>query len=437
MRNPQITNRSPDMGGAIRTKTVSPIATTGEVFADETQIDLIGNFQDGSPGLALWDGAKEFVGSSIERHGLAYIPTPLRTDLLRALKLPTRGIPHGSTRTFFWDICKLVKTFSSLDDGSVSLVSRIVLLSALVDAVPVSPTLIITGPDVVRGKQLIALLSCLCRHSLCLTGVTRAGLCSLPSGMQFTFLVSQSSMGNSLKALFDTASNRDLKIPSRGNLIDLFGVQIIHTDALLAASNSWSSRAIYISMVPTGRDLPVLDLDSQRRITHEYQAKLLSFRRANLGAAHRLKFDVSKFAFPLQYLAHCLAGATPDDPQLQAEVITLLKDEDEDIRNSRFVDVNCVAIEAVLVAAHESAGSAIYVSELALLNQEILKARGEMLDTDPGMFGKRLKELGFTVKRDKRGSKLTLTNATIDHARQLAQDFGVMNGENNRPEKRK
>jgi hypothetical protein len=437
MSNVQTTNRDGNLGGATNIKPPCPMATTGEAFADETQIDLIGDFQGGNPGLALWDGSKEFVGSSIEHHGLVYIPAPLPTALLRVMKLPKRGRPHGSTRTFFWDICKLVKTFSGLDDKSVSLVSRIVLLSALVDAVPISPTLMIFGPDVARGKQLLALLGCLCRHSLSLAGVTPAGLSSLPSGMQSTYLISQPVIGKNLRALLDNASNRDLKIPFRRGVIDLFGVQVLHSDSLPAAGDPWSSHSIQIPMIPTGQGLPFLDLDSQHRITEEYQAKLLSFRRANLGAAHHLKFDLSKFAFPLQHLARCLAAATPDDPQLQAEVISLLKDEDEDMRNNRLVDSNCVAVEAVLVAAHGSAGGAIYISELALINQEILKGRGEEVESNPGMFGKQLKGLGFTAKRDKRGSKLLLTSATITHARRLARDLGVPEAENDGTEKRK
>jgi hypothetical protein len=436
MSNAQTTNRNLNLAGATNTKPPCPIATTGEAFADETQIDLIADFQSGNPGLALWDGTKEFVGSSIEHQGLVYIPAPLPTGLLRVLKLPKRGRPHGSTRTFFWDICKLVKTFSGLDDKSVSLVSRIVLLSALVDAVPISPTLMIFGPDVARGKQLLALLGCLCRHSLSLAGVTPAGLSSLPSGMQSTYLISQPVIGKNLRALLDTASNRDLKIPFRRGVIDLFGVQVLHSDSLPAAGDPWSSHSIQIPMIPTGQGLPFLDLDSQRRITEEYQAKLLSFRRSNLSAAHHLKFDVSKFGFPLQGLARGLAAATPDDPQLQAEVFSLLKDDDEEIRSSRFVDLNCVAIEAVLVAAHESAGGVIYISELAAINQEILQSRGEEVETDPGMFGKQLKGLGFTAKRDKRGSKLLLTSATITHARRLARDLGIPETENE-AEKRK
>ncbi len=54
-----------------------------------------------------------------------------------------------------------------------------------------------------RGNRLMVLLHCLCRHSLPLTGVTPAGLCSLPSGARFTYLISQANVSDKLRKLLD------------------------------------------------------------------------------------------------------------------------------------------------------------------------------------------------------------------------------------------
>ena len=403
-----------------------PIQTAGETFADASQIDLIAPLGDGNLRLALWDGMRETISSSILCKGQTYVPVRLQPGLMRDMTLPSRCQPHGGTRTFLWDICSLIKKFTGLDNKSVAVLSRIVLLTAIVDAVPMALTLLIVGPDVGRAKQLLTLLRCLCRHPLRLTGVTRSAFTSLPSGMQFSYLISQPVFSKSLKNILDTASSRDEKILVHGNLIDLFGVQVLHDWSGLAADDSWPSHPIQISMPPIGRVLPILDLDSQRRITNEYQAKLLSFRRANLGVARRLQFDASALTWPLRSTAHALAAATPDDPQLQGEVFDLLKDTDENIRNERFIDLDCVTVEAVLVAAHESAGGVIYISELAKIAQQILHGRGAESSTQPGLLGKRLKALDFSTQRDTRGSKLLLTSTTIAHARQLARDLDVV-----------
>ena len=85
-----------------------------------------------------------------------------------------------------------------------------------------------------------------------------------------------------------TRADRDRKIPFRGRLLDLFGVQVIHSDSFLV-DDSWPLRSIQISVTPTEVALPAFDQDAQRRIATEFQSKLLSFRRANLGAARTAK----------------------------------------------------------------------------------------------------------------------------------------------------
>jgi hypothetical protein len=358
--------------GATAAKITHPIATSGEVFSDGGIIELIGGDQHGNPRLLLWDGANETIGSLIEYGGVRYEPAPFNSTLLRELTLPTRCCPHGTTREFLAETCKLIANFVGLQEKSVALVGRLVLCSALVDAVSVAPTLMIVGPDTARGNQLVALLRCVCRHSLPLTGVTPAGFCSLASGARFTYLISQSSLSDKLRKLLDDASSRDQRIPFRGRLLDLFGVQVIHSDSILGG-DSWPLRSMQISIIPTGQELPVFDLDAQRRITTEFQAKLLSFRRANLAAAFRLHFDASKFSFALRDLARSIAAATPDDAKLQAEVCDLLREQDAEIRSEKWIELNCVAIEAILVAARESPGGMAYVSDLTKIAQEIIQ----------------------------------------------------------------
>ena len=301
---------------------VAPMATYGELFADGAMIELIAGVHNGNPALMLWDGAAETIGARVEHHGQLYEPAQIDGSVLRELTLPTQCCPHGGTRDLLAEICKLVTDLVGLDERSASLVGRIVLCSHLLEAIPVAPTIIVVGPDVERAKLLMTLLRCLCRHALPLTGVTPAGFCSLASGARFTYLISQSSLSDKLRKLLDDASSRDSKIPSRGGLLDLFGVQIIHSDPIFAG-DSWPTRSIHIAMIPTEQALPAFDLDAEHKITNEFQAKLLSFRRTNLGVAHRLNFDASKFTFALRDLARSIAAATPDDLELQAEVFGL------------------------------------------------------------------------------------------------------------------
>jgi hypothetical protein len=316
----------------------------------------------------------------------------------------------------------LVANLVGLQEKPAALIGRVVLCSALIDAVSVAPALMIVGPDTARGNRLVELLHCMCRNSLRLTGATAAGFCSLPSGMRFTYLLSQSSVSGRLGKLLDDASTRDRKIPSRGGLLDLFGVQVIHSDSAVVG-DSWPLRSIEISMMPTAQELPMFNVEERHRITDEFQAKLLNFRRANLSAAHELRFDASKFAPTMRDLARSIAAATPGDIDLQAEVFDLLRERDAEIRSEQWIALDSVAVEAVLVAGYESPDGVVYVAHLAEIVQEIMIRRGGFCAIDPGAFGKRLKFLGFTTERDAKGKKMRLTEAVRIRAEHLTRDL--------------
>jgi hypothetical protein len=234
----------------------------------------------------------------------------------------------------------------------------------------------------------------------------------------------------SLQNLFNDASKRDQKIPYRGGLLDLFGLQIFRGDSFLA-DDCGPHRSIKIPMIPAGQAVPPFDQETQERIASEFQPKLLDFRRAKLTKAFRLKFDASKFDATLRNLARSLATATPDDPDLQAEIFELLRDQDADIRSARWIDPNVIAVEALLVACNESLGEMVYVGELARLAEATLRGRGEERTIDPGVFGKRLQLLGFvTEPRDAKGVRLRLTDEVRNQALALARDLGAPESQN-------
>jgi hypothetical protein len=400
------------------------VATYGEVFPDGSILELIGGDRAGNPRLSLWSGGSETTGAVIEYGGVAYEPGHFAGSLLRELKLPMQCQPHGTTRELLAEICKLAEHFVGLPPALASLVGRFVLCTWLLETLRVAPALILVGPDLARSNQLMTLLNCVCRHPLRMTGLTPAGLRSLPSGAGFTFLISQ-PIGDKLETLLDNASYRDQKILHQGGLLDLFGAQVIRMDSI-PSGESFFHRSIVIPMTPGGEQLPVFDSDFQRRLAIDFQAKLRNFRRATLSVARKLRFDSSKFSFPMRMLADAMAAATPDDAELQKEVLELLREKDNEIRAGRWIELNAVAVESLRMVCRESPGGSIYVGELLKIAQEILAGRGVDTKIDPGAFGKRLKFLGFpTEPRDAKGMKIRLSEEVCRRADQLARDYCV------------
>ena len=121
-------------------------------------IDLITGGADGLPRLMLWDGQQETIGTRIEHHGQLYEPARIDGSVLRGLTLPARCRPHGATRDFLEDICNLLANIVGLPEKSAAVVARIVLCSAIAEAVSVGPALVIVGPDTERGDRLVALM---------------------------------------------------------------------------------------------------------------------------------------------------------------------------------------------------------------------------------------------------------------------------------------
>jgi hypothetical protein len=341
------------------------------------------------------------------------------------LRLPTQITSPGPTRKLLAEICTLFAKFVGLAEKPLSIVGRFALCTWLLEAIQLAPALAILGPDVFRGNQLQQLLHCFCRRGLRLSGVNPAGLCSLPSGLGLTFLITQPSIGNSMKRLLDHASQRDEKIPHRGGLVDLFGAQTIQSESI-GGGEYRPDRFVRISMIPTGQQISFLGVDEERRITAEFQPKLLGFRCANIGRARNLQFDASSLSNSLRPLARSFAAATPDDPELQREVLDLFAEMDAEIRSGAWTQELSVAAEAILAACFESLGDAIYIGDLAKIAEEIFCRRGELVRVDPGAFGKKLRLLGFIPEpRDAKGFKLQLTEAVRSRAQQLAQDLGA------------
>jgi hypothetical protein len=395
------------------------IVTFGEIFSDGTQINPVRS-QDGRLALRLSRGDTEVVGRRLEHQGRYYEPPSWK--MLQHLRLPTCSRPHGKTRNLLKKSCEFFRHYVGLDAKDGALIGRIPLISAVIDAVPVAPVVIIVGPGHERAARLTDLLGYVCRHSLMLTGVNTSGFRSLPSGARFTYIIRQPRLSEKACEVLQNARSRDLMIPFGGQLLNPFGVQIICTDALPDAS--WSQGALQVWMTPEGTPLPAFDVACKDRVA-ELQNTLLSFRNQQLNAASGLQIDVSKVSPVLRDLARALCTATPDDEQLQREVFDLLHDQDEQTRSDRWISFDTVTLEAIMVAAFHNPGGAPCVAKLAEWAAEILARRGSTTTIDAAVMGKRLKMLGFQTQRDTECSKLHLTPEVTERANRLAVEFGI------------
>lgn len=402
----------------------STVATASEVFSDGAILELVGSRIGDAPQLLLWDGAKETIARSFEHNGRVYDPVPLTSDLLRELMLPTGSLPCGTTGELVAELCGILTNLGGASEKVASIVARSVCCSWMPEALSVAPALVISGPDTQRADRLLRVLRCLCRHSLYITHVTPTGLCSLPNRLHFTLLINQPTISEGLLRLLRDIRRRDTTVPFRGSLLNLFGLQCIHSDSWAAAG---SDGLLDVPLVPGGSDPAPFDEETQLKLAREFQPKLLRFRLTKLSLARAADFDVSKFDPAVGQLASSMFAATPDDPELQAEVLALLRNEDDQARERRWTDVDAICTEAVIAASNKSSDAVMYIAQIAAIAQEIARRRSEdganeVRDIQASELGKWLRRMGFAVEqRDQRGRKLRLTSQVLEHAQELAR----------------
>jgi hypothetical protein len=402
-----------------------PIPTVGKVFTSGAFIELADLGNSTRPGLLLWDGSDHTAGAVIEYRGQLYKPCAIHESVMRELNLPTRAGTFKSVRALLAEICNLIEQFTGLSKKSTALIARFVLVTWLVDAMPIAPRILIEGPDIARANQLVLLLRCICRRALPMTEVSSAGLCTLPSGMCFTLLVRQASISSTLANVLEATIVQGNPLLRAGKLVNIFGAQAILCDSG-NGMQTLRAASIRIPCMPTGGRLLFLNDEQQRQIVEEFQPKLLAFRFSHYKAAREARFDASQFAPPLRDLADVLAAATPGDEVLQAELFELLAEENSEIKAANWVDLNTVIIEAILVHCREAKNDSVYVGAIAAMAQQILHGRDENRKIDPGEAGRRIKALGFsTLPRDAQGIRLSLTNEACVRVHDLAHQFEV------------
>ncbi len=130
------------------------IKTAGEIFPDGTTLELIRHTSGGGEtSLLRWDGKSATVGQQFEVNGKVYRAQQLNSITLRALRLPGRIAPYGSTRDLFDDIRQLLIKYTDIAENYSWLIAYFILGNWLVDRLSVAPFIFVIAPWAVLGPN--------------------------------------------------------------------------------------------------------------------------------------------------------------------------------------------------------------------------------------------------------------------------------------------
>jgi hypothetical protein len=189
--------------------------------------------------------------------------------------------------------------------------------------------------------------------------------------------------------------------------------------------------SLEIPVIRASQCLPVLDRSILQKIANDFQPKLLDYRLANFSKVVNSKFEAPELTASMQELAQNLSACTPDDPDLQAQVLELLRKQDQETRSAAWLDIDTVIIEAVLASIHEGKQNCIYVGEIAKAAEAILWGRQESRKLAPREIGTRLRLLELdTEPRNSQGVRLLLTADLSRRVHELAYQLSVPSVEN-------
>lgn len=397
--------------------------TFGEVFSDGTLLELAAD-SSGKLGLLYWDGQRAKMQSRFRRGGQTYVPVSVNAGTLHAIRFPDQLKDYGSTGLLFGKVVDVLERYCSLPERDLTLVGHWVLSSWFPDALPVAPTVLISGPSPAYVSRFLRLLKCLCRRGLRLAELNAAGLCALPLELRPTLLVEQTSLTPSMRGLFRASSMPGVYITRSGDFLDLHGAK-----ALFSAGNGFdgvmTEGALHIAVVPAESGTANLTEQSEHEIAAEFQALLLSYRLRNRLAVSQSTFDVPEFTPGLRDLARSLGAAIVDDPELAGRVASLLAPQDADARARRTVLPEVAILTVGLALVHEAELKQMLVKDLAGLVNAALRAEGEIIEYSPEEVGWRLPRLGIYTRRIAGGRGIRFDREFSRSVHDLARKYEV------------
>lgn len=408
------------------------VATVFEALPDGSLLELV-TAHEGALGLKLlhWSNSGCVITDRLHFGGKIFAPPQLSSSLVRAVRMPTAVTPSGAPRLMFNRISKLLRTFIDLPDEMLVRVVAHVLATWFPEQLTVAPLLWITGPPTSGKTTLLRLLHCLCRRPILVTDVTPAALYSLPALLRPTMLIDECELGNSgadqhVIRLIRAGSTRGVHVARKGEVFDLFCPKAV-------ASRTWpddaavASRAVFVAMPPTRRILPAFDPQLIADEVDALQAQLLDFRLRNFHLVRGPQLRAASELNPrtLQ-IARSLAAPFLSDELLEAQLISSLRQQDQEADAVRHGQPEWVIVEALFRLAHEKPAGELFVQQIAFRANDILSERGDNRSFKARRVGSILRSLGiYTERLGSWGRGIRICPQHQRQVHRLAYTFGI------------
>lgn len=276
---------------------------------------------------------------------------------------------------------------------------------------------------------MLRTLQSLCYHPVLLVGMTSATLDNIRWKLNPTLLIVEPALSARMAVLLGCSTGRGYLacIKADGGQSvpppDYFGPKAIYLGEDLPTNSALQHylriNASSVPRVESQRAVPLSEEMKQR-----FQNQLLDYRFQSLLAVFASDFNVSGLSPEVNAIAAALGRCIVDEPQLQAELVSLLTPFSDHQLAERLDDFGTLTIGAALTLCHQGKDQ-IRVGEIAAEVNRIQKDRGERLLYSPEKVGHRLRKAGLLTRRlGAAGNGLLLDRATQVQLHEVANAYG-------------
>ena len=377
---------------------VSHVPIDFRAFSDGTLVELVRNPKDSRPRLLIWKNGKATIEDEFCQADCSFVPPDLERSLFEATRLPTAISPNATLEDLFPKIQKCVSTYVDLQPQYVRLVSNFVLYSWFPDRLTVAPYLWITGPCSAGKTRLLRLMHCLCRRAVLVSDIRSASLYLLPNRITPTLLIDEFEPGTGgrnreLEHILRCGSTQGGRAIRGGKLYETFCPKVI-ASRIATADGALASRAVFISMMPTGRLLPELEHSTQEEIANQFQSKCFRYRLENY--LRPLPDGLSKmadFVPRMRDLTRALAAPLFGHQPLEQQLFEDLQPQNKEAKLSLHGEPEWVVATALFEESHQR--GVFTVGDLTIDVNDLLGKIGETYSLTPKAVGNYLRSFGF------------------------------------------
>jgi hypothetical protein len=406
----------------------SEVAPAGDVKQEAWKINELLRRKDGSVGSSRFELSAPVEATRIFQQMIDR--GDYTRDLWDRIPFPTGTEAYGSTSDLFANIKQAIEGQTHLPDNDCALLTFWVFSTWLHVALPFAPGLAIIG-GAREADVVLRTLRLLCYHPLLLVGMTTATLNNVRWQLNPTLLIVEPALSARMAVLLGCSTGRGYLacIKADGGQSppprDYFGPKAIYLGEDLPA-NSVLRHYLRINAST------VTAVESQRAVAlseetkQSLQNQLLCYRLQSLPAVIASDFNVAGLSSEVNAIAAALGRCIVDEPQLQAEIVSLLTPFSDHQLAERLDDFGTLTIGAALALCHQGKGQ-ILVGEIAAEINRIQKDRGERLQYRAEKVGHQLRRAGLPSRRlGAAGNGLLLDHATQVLLHRVAAAYGCV-----------